>query len=249
MDTTLTIHVAGSTRAISPKTMARAFAAFADLLEAPDNGKRWAMVGTHLGSLTLEARPIARTIKEEQEIFNRLVFDLSFVNDSGEAPESWSPEGRAAVRTLRELTTAPGVEGVTATIADRTVVFRPIDITSEPENRRRISIGSVTGVIDRINTRRGYEFGLIDEAEHHPIKVLFSASQLDDIVPLVGRRVRARGELTRDAEGTKTRLRLRKLEVAENSQQIPPFEELIGVLGSLPNGTGAEEVVQEMRRA
>ena len=114
MDTTLTIHVAGRADEISPKTMAKAFAAFADLLEAPDDGSHWTMVGAHLGSLTLEARPSARTAEEERAIFDTLVSGLSFFNESGEAPESWSPQGRAAVQTLRERATAPGVEGITA---------------------------------------------------------------------------------------------------------------------------------------
>ena len=186
MDTTLTIHVAGRADEISPKTMAKAFAAFADLLEAPDDGSHWTMVGAHLGSLTLEARPSARTAEEERAIFDTLVSGLSFFNESGEAPESWSPQGRAAVQTLRELTTAPGVEGITAAVPDQTIVFTPVDGASEHESRRRASIGSVTGVIDRINTRQGCEFGLIDEAERHPVKVLFSATQLDAIIPRPG---------------------------------------------------------------
>lgn len=249
MDTTLTIHVAGRADEISPKIMAKAFAAFADLLEAPDDGSHWTMVGAHLGSLTLEARPSARSAEEERAIFDTLVSGLSFFNESGEAPESWSPQGRAAVRALRELTTAPGVEGITAAVPDQTIVFTPVDGDSEPESRRRVSIGSVTGVIDRINTRQGCEFGLIDEAERHPVKVLFSAAQLDAVKPLVGKRVRARGELTRNAQGWKTHLRLRKVEVAEKPDRVPPLEELFGVLGPLPNGVDAEGIVQEMRRA
>lgn len=86
MDTTLTIHVAGTADTISPKAMAQAFAAFADLLEAPDDGSRWTLVGAHLGSLTLKARPSPRTAEEEQAIFGTLVSGL-FFNESSEAPE------------------------------------------------------------------------------------------------------------------------------------------------------------------
>lgn len=32
------------------------------------------------------------------------------------SPESWPPQGRAAVQALRELATAPGVEGITAAV-------------------------------------------------------------------------------------------------------------------------------------
>ena len=103
MDTTLTIHVAGRADEISPKTIAKAFAAFADLMEAPDDGRRWTMVGAHPGSLTLETRPSARTAEEERAISDTLVSGLSFFNESGGSPESSSPQGRTAVQELREL--------------------------------------------------------------------------------------------------------------------------------------------------
>lgn len=246
MDTTLRIHVAGSADDISPKTMAAAFAAFAALLDAPGDGSRWKMTQARLGSFVAEACPIARTKEEEDKIFNDLTSDLEIFGATGDCPSSWTKEGRNAIRSLRELAAAPGVTSITTTAGDQTITFAPLSRATE-QQRSRTSIGSVTGIIDRINTRGGCEFGLIDEAEHHPVKVRFSPNELESIKSLVGKRVCARGKLVRNNQGRKVLLHLRCIDECLSVGGVSSTD-LIG-MWQAPEGMDADDVVQELRRA
>lgn len=113
----------------------------------------------------------------------------------------------------------------------------------------KTSIGSVTGKIDRINTRGGCEFGLIDETEKHPVRVIFQTNQLEEIKQLVGKRVCVRGELTRNQQGRKESLQMRRIEKIEDHADLPTVDDLVGILQTPHQTMSAEEIVQEMRRA
>lgn len=246
MDTTLRIHVAGSTDDISPKTMAEAFAAFAALLEAPGDGSRWKMTQTRLGSFIAEARPIARTKEEELAIFNELTSGLEIFDATGDSPASWTKEGRSAALSLCQLAAAPGVTSIKTIAGGHTITFAPPSPVTD-QQRSRISIGSVTGTIDRINTRDGCEFGLIDEVERHPVKVRFSSDELESIKSLIGKRVCARGKLVRNSQGRKVLLHLRCIDECLSVGTISSTD-LIG-MWQAPEGMDADDIVQELRRA
>lgn len=113
----------------------------------------------------------------------------------------------------------------------------------------KTSIGSVTGKIDRINTRGGCEFGLIDETEKHPVRVIFQTNQLEEIKQLVGKRVCVRGELTRNQQGHKESLQMRRIEKIEDHADLPTVDDLVGIWQTHHQTMSAEEIVQEMRRA
>jgi len=107
----------------------------------------------------------------------------------------------------------------------------------------------VRGKIDRINTRGGCEFGLIDEAENHPVRVIFQTSQLEEIKQLVGKRVCVRGELARNQQGRKESLQMRRIEEIEDHADLPTVDDLVGIWRAPRQAMSAEEIVQEMRRA
>ena len=113
----------------------------------------------------------------------------------------------------------------------------------------KTSIGSVTGKIDRINTRGGCEFGLIDETEKHPVRVIFQTNQLEEIKQLVGKRVCVRGELTRNQQGRKESLQMRRVEEIADCVDLPTVDDLVGIWRAPRKAISAEEIVQEMRRA
>ena len=107
----------------------------------------------------------------------------------------------------------------------------------------------MTGKIDRINTRGGCEFGLIDETEKHPVRVIFQTSQLEEIKQLVGKRVCVRGELARNQQGRKESLQMRRIEEIEDHADLPTVDDLVGIWQAPHQTMSAEEIVQEMRRA
>lgn len=247
MDTTLKVCLSGRSDQISPATMAAAFSAFATLLDAPNNDIHWQMTQVSIGSLTLAASPCGQTRDEELEGFTELVSDLKLHAMTGKVPDSWSDKGREALKNLGDLTTEPGVESITATAGNQTIAFNasPKDT---PKIQVKTSIGSVTGKIDRINTRGGCEFGLIDETEKHPVRVIFQISQLEEIKQLVGKRVRVRGELTRNQQGRKESLQMLRIEEIADHADLPTFDDLVGIWQAPRQAMSAEEIVQEMRR-
>lgn len=248
MDTTLKVCLSGRSDQISPATMAAAFSAFATLLDAPNNDIHWQMTQVSIGSLTLAASPCGQTRDEELEGFTELVSGLKFHAMTGKVPDSWSDKGREALKNLGDLTTEPGVESITAIAGNQTIAFNasPKDT---PKIQVKTSIGSVTGKIDRINTRGGCEFGLIDETEKHPVRVIFQISQLEEIKQLVGKRVLVRGELTRNQQGRKESLQMRRIEEIEDHADLPTVDDLVGIWQAPRQAMSAEEIVQEMRRA
>lgn len=247
MDTTLKVCLSGRSDQISPATMAAAFSAFATLLDAPNNDIHWQMTQVSIGSLTLAASPCGQTRDEELEGFTELVSGLKFHAMTGKVPDSWSDKGREALKNLGDLTTEPGVESITAIAGNQTIAFNasPKDT---PKIQVKTSIGSVTGKIDRINTRGGCEFGLIDETEKHPVRVIFQISQLEEIKQLVGKRVLVRGELTRNQQGRKESLQMRRIEEIEDHADLPTVDDLVGIWQAPRQAMSAEEIVQEMRR-
>lgn len=248
MDTTLKVRLSGQADRISPTTMAAAFTAFATLLDAPNNGIRWQMTQVTIGSLTLAASPCGQTRDEELEGFTELVSGLKLHAKTGKVPDYWSDKGREALKNLGDLTTEPGVESITATAGNQTIVFNasPKD---NPEIKLKTSIGSVTGKVDRINTRGGCEFGLIDETEKHPVRVIFQTNQLEEIKQLVGKRVCVRGELTRNQQGRKESLQMRRVEEIADCVDLPTVDDLVGIWQAPRQAMSAEEIVQEIRRA
>lgn len=248
MDTTLKVCLSGRADQISPATMAAAFTAFVALLDAPNNGIRWQMTQVSIGSLTLAASPCGQTRDEELEGFTELVSGLKLHAKTGKVPESWSDKGREALKSLGDLATEPGVENVTATAGSQTITFHASP-KNNPRTQVKTSIGSLTGKIDRINTRGGCEFGLIDETEKHPVRVIFQTSQLEEIKQLVGKRVCVRGELARNQQGRKESLQMRRIEEIEDHADLPTVDDLVGIWRAPRQAMSAEEIVQEMRRA
>lgn len=228
MEPTFKIYVAGQIDKISPETMAEAFSAFVALLAAPNSDINWRMTRLSLGSdsLTMTATPIrsAKDVNQAEinEKFKELTYGLKCNEEGNKAllPRELSEP----FERIGNLTTAPGVESITATVDGQTFAFTsPSKDTfqSFPET----SIGSVTGKIDRINTREVYEFGLIDEAEKHPVKVRFKERRLENIKSLMGKQVRVRGELTRNQQGYKESLQMWHIEEIEDHDDLPTLDD------------------------
>lgn len=255
MEPTFKISVAGQIDKISPETMAEAFSAFVALLATPNSGINWRMTQLSLDSLTMAATPIrsANDVNQAEinEKFKELTYGLKCNEEGNKAllPRELSDP----FERIGNLTTAPGVESITATVDGQTFAFTPPPkdtFQSFPET----SIGSVTGKIDRINTREGYEFGLIDEAERRPVKVRFKEFKLENIKSLMGKRVRVRGELTRNQQGHKESLQMWRIEEIEDHDDLPTFDDLalddlVRIFQTPRKAMSAEEIVQEMRRA
>lgn len=252
MEPTLKIYVAGQIDKISPETMAEAFSAFVALLDTSNSGINWQMKQLSLGSLTMAATPTRSTndvdqAKTDEEIAREFKEIVSALDKEGDE-KPLSKERREALEKLENLTTAPGVESITATVAGRTFPLapRPKDTF---KSFRKISIGSVTGKIDRINTRDGCEFGLIDETERHPVKVRFKKQELENIKSLMGKLVRVRGKLTRNQQGRKESLQMLRIEEIADHADLPTFDDLVGIWQAPRQAMSAEEIVQEIRRA
>ena len=79
--------------------------------------------------------------------------------------------------------------------------------------------------------------------------MIFQTNQLEEIKQLVGKRVCVRGELTRNQQGRKESLQMRRIEKIEDHADLPTVDDLVGIWQTHHQTMSAEEIVQEMRRA
>ena len=127
MEPTFKIYVSGQIDKISPETMAEAFSAFVTLLAAPNSGINWRMTRLSLGSdsLTMAATPIrsAKDVNQAEinEKFKELTYGLKCNEEGNKAllPRELSEP----FERIGNLTTAPGVESITATVDGQTFAF------------------------------------------------------------------------------------------------------------------------------
>lgn len=115
---------------------------------------------------------------------------------------------------------------------------------AEAVSGKAVSIGSVQGILDKVNFRNIREFGLIDERTGASMRVTFG-SELDDAVKqAIDTPVVVTGTLYRNATGQKVTMRARSI-AALTKQPPRPVEQLVGILGD--DWTGGLDSVDFIR--
>ncbi|MEV0285691.1 MULTISPECIES: hypothetical protein [unclassified Kribbella] len=107
-----------------------------------------------------------------------------------------------------------------------------------------VSIGSVQGILDKVNFRKVREFGLIDERTGAAMRVTFGPELDEAVKQSIDTPVVVTGTLSRNATGQKVTMRART--IASLAKQPPrPVEQLVGILGD--DWTGGLDSVDFIR--
>ncbi|WP_039910406.1 hypothetical protein [Collinsella intestinalis] len=105
-------------------------------------------------------------------------------------------------------------------------VYRAFEVVDEPRDYQ--VVGSVTGAICTLNSKRGNKFGMIDEGTGRYIKGKFQDRMLDDIRSSFKRRATVSGILTYRSDGTIVSIDARKIVVLP--EKLPSLSSLRGIL-------------------
>ena len=107
------------------------------------------------------------------------------------------------------------------------------------------ALGSVTGVLDVVNLRRGqHTVSLYDAAERHAVRCTFPEGLLEVVRKHLGSKVRVAGTITRNRVGQVVSVRIDSLDHIEEGGPAPSVAELTGIA---PWYTGERSAVEHQQ--
>ena len=245
------LRILGEHGSIDVEALHKALGSLLELLKAGGIATEMVIADLREGSAEVAIRP--RQSSEEIEArFAEIVGGLGRLHEQRVDP-SWDTGMLEGAVDLATALSFPGVSGlqvvargdVTADISQVT-----LDTAKDALASSTLSVGSVTGRIYRFfdhKSRR--EFGMIDDATQHSVRVTFTLDKETRVLRAVGRTVTAWGELRRNRDGRKILLKLDDFEVVSaRSRRRPELDEMAGALGTeWSDELGSVESVRRQR--
>ncbi len=183
------------------------------------------------GSIGLALEPSADIA---QEVPLGLVGGLTVLEQRPELPQWFSEAAIENVQKLGRILADPGVTGLgLSAVADdgaqseARVTPVVVQHASEAFQGTDEAMGSVAGVLDVVNLRKGRTVSLYDPEERHAVRCTYPAELLETVRAYLGSPVRATGAITRNRFGQIAAVKAESLEQVED-------------LGDVPNGRGVD---------
>lgn len=205
----MTITLEGERGRISAAAFHTALAASLQLVQEAAatlgvSAGQWNVADLSLGSITFAlenpAAPGAATLVRT---------GLELLTDRAAIPPQWNQSMVCKARDLGRLTGAGGVHGVSVGTPGEPVLQLSGEFTANAEQAiqaREVSLGSVQGVVDKWDERRGRQVGLTLE-DGATITATYPRELGGRILrESLGQKIEARGEVRRNAEGQRVSL-------------------------------------------
>lgn len=231
--TDLELSLEGPDDQIEVQQLLTASQSLVDLLSAASlTPLTWRVSRLSTGSLHVSLRAVERPAEAEAAV-SVVRGGLTDLRRRAAIPASFTP---AMVRTAARLAGVVGVGGVSGislaagdviTVIDQTLAAHAAEALADKTH----SVGAARGVLDRLSLRGRREVGLIDRGSRQAITCTFPDVMQAEVIGLIGEEVLARGRLTRNSAGQKTRLELWSLRRVDRGVPVP-VGQLVGVLGS-----------------
>lgn len=188
----------------------------------------------------------------------RLLEGIGQLRESEELPPYFSPDIAEALVKIGKQARQPGVSGVSFQLP-RTPESEPrVEQVSEAvvrnaqasvEGSERV-LGSVAGVLDVINLRRGaHVVSLYDEETRRAVRCKFPDNLFDTMKEALGHRVRALGEVTRNRRGQVLRVNIDRVELLPDEPGAPSVDDLAGIAPWYTGDQSTEEYLRSVRGA
>lgn len=115
--------------------------------------------------------------------------------------------------------------------------------------RQPTYIAAVIGTVDDVSLRGGLHFFLREQLGGRRVRVDAPADRLDEVAPLLGRRIEASGPAVLDADRRPARLTLERLFVFPREEELPSLEDELAELRKIDitGGLSSEEFVRRLR--
>lgn len=210
---------------------------------------RWRVEEVWNGSIGVALVPSADI---PQEVPERLVAGLTVLEERPELPPWFSESAIETVQKMGKILHHPGVSGigltaVTPSGAETEARLTPeiIGHAAEAFQGADEASGSVAGILDVVNLRRGQRtVSLYDADERHAVRCTFPVDLLEMVREHLGSKVRATGTVTRNRVGQVASVKVESLDRIEEEGLVPSVAELTGIA---PWYTGERTAVEHQR--
>ena len=258
----LEVRVEGEDGAIPARSFLTVLRTSLDLLDqlehAANPGAKkaagWLIAELRNASAAALLRPADTT---DEETAMRLVDGITQLREREELPPYFSPDIAAGIVKIGKQARVTGVSGVIFTLsavgdADPRTSERITDAVIENAQRAteatETALGSVSGLLDAINLRRGaHEISLYDQETRRAVRCRFPDELFAEVQGSLAHKVRAFGELTRNARGQILRMRVDRIESLPDAVNAPTVDELAGIAPWYTGEQSSDDFVRAAR--
>lgn len=188
----------------------------------------------------------------------RLVQGVAQLRHSEELPPYFSPDIADGLVKIGRQIRRPGISGVTfripgtddtEPIAEAVTEAVVLNAKTSVEGSER-AVGSVAGILDVINLRRGaHVVSLYDEETRRAVRCTFPDELFEVMKEALGQRVRALGLLTRNKRGQALRVDIERVEPLPDEAGAPSVDELAGIAPWYTGDQSTEAYLRSVRGA
>lgn len=188
----------------------------------------------------------------------RLVQGVGQLRQSEELPPYFSPDIAEGLVKIGRQIRLPGISGVTFRIpgtddsdavAEAVTEAVVVNAKTSVEGSER-AVGSVVGILDVINLRRGaHVVSLYDEETRRAVRCKFPDELFDLMKEALGHRVRALGLVTRNKRGQVLRVDIERVEPLPDDAGAPSVDDLVGIAPWYTGGQSTDAYLRSVRGA
>lgn len=255
----LEVHVEGRLGAIPARAFLEVLRTSLDLLDQLERAEnpvlkrpgKWLIAELRNESA---AAVLRREDAPELQTPFRLVKGIGQLRHSEELPQYFSPATAKGLERIGAYAHREGVSGVNFRVlkggeppveeqVTEAVVANALASIKDAE----WAIGSVSGVLDVINLRRGRKVSLYDDQTRHAVRCQFPDNLFNTVKDALGRRIRAFGEVTRNRKGQVLSVKIDQIEMLPEVNAVPSVDELAGIAPWYTGRQSTDEYLREMR--
>ena len=259
----LDVHVEGQSRAIPARAFLEVLSRAIDLLEDLDRAEqrsarlpgRWLIAELRNESATAA---LHRADSPQSQSPFRLVEGIAQLGQSEKLPPYFSAKVAEGLVKIGKLVRQEGVSGVSFGIPRAEDAPARIEYVSELVIANALAslegvehaVGSVSGILDVINLRRGaHQVSLYDDATRRAVRCRFPDELFLVMKEALGRRVRALGKVTRNRRGQILGVAIERIELLPDVPIVPSVDELVGIAAWYTGDQSTEEYLRSVRGA
>lgn len=255
------VHVEGELGAIPARAFLNVLRVTLDVLDQVDRaGRASAPPRGHWLIAELLNQSAAAVLWREDDPESptplRLVDGVRQLHHAPGLPPYFSPQTARALATIGIEARRKGVSGIVykvpapeggerleSDVSEAVVVNATASV-----QRSDHAVGSVSGLLDVINLRRGaHRVSLYDDKARRAISCRFPDDMFNQVRDALGRRVRALGTVARNQQGQILSVQIGQLDLLPEPQNVPSVDELVGIAPWYTGDRSTEDYLRWMR--
>lgn len=259
MEASLEVRVDGAAGAIPAQSFADILRITLHMLAELDRAevreglsmRSWTLADLRIGSAKAVVR---REGTVGTETPDRLVAGIHQLRNVEELPPFFSAKLAAQLVRVGRCASQAGLTGVTYRASRAGTAGLAASVTTDVVSNAQAStqavapaLGSVSGVLDIVNLRRGRRVSLYDDETRRAIPCRFLPECLEDVRGALGYRVRAVGTVTRNRRGQVLRVDAEQVARIPDDGPLPSVADLVGIAPWYTGDLSTDDYLRWMR--